>query len=216
MCLQDLESFNLTAKISSLQGRLRAKGYRVLLEFSDGAPEAEAEILNHFATMQVEGVVILAGLLARRSPAQRALDRLGIPIVPIDPREPSPRGTVWLDRGAALQAAARHLLQLGHRRFAALGIDPASYYGGVRTRALDEALSPPLAPARTSLRYFHEPDAARMDYAYGWRLAERLLAEAKRPTALIALSDTIAFGAMECLRRKHFRVPGDFSHRGLR
>jgi DNA-binding LacI/PurR family transcriptional regulator len=56
-----------------------------------------------------------------------------------------------------------------------------------------------------------EPEAELMDFDYGRRLAERLLAELHPPTALVALNDRIAFGAMELLKRRNFRIPQDFS-----
>ena len=182
-----------------------------MLEFSDGQLESETEILQHFIAMQVEGVVIFSGLLSQRSSSFRNLQQAGIPVVLIDPCAPSSRGTVWIDRAAAIAKVTKHLVQLGHRRFAALGIDPLSYYGTMRSQALEENLAPPHVPGGASLLNFFEPKAWQMDFEYGWRLAERVLAESKRPTALIALSDRVAFGAMEFLKRHKFRVPHDFS-----
>jgi DNA-binding LacI/PurR family transcriptional regulator len=164
--------------------------------------------------MQVEGVVIFSGLLSRRSPVLRTLEDAGIPVIMVDPHTPSFRETVWIDRAAAIRKVAQHLVQLGHRRFAALGIHPTSYYGTVRSQALQEYLAPPHAPADTQLLYLYEPEAQRMDFEYGRRLAERLLALPEPPAALISLSDRIAFGAMEYLKRNNFRIPEDFSITG--
>lgn len=211
ICLQELEGFNLAAKISALQARLRPAGFRGLLELSDGQPQVETEILHHFAAMQVEGVVIFSGTLSPKSPSFRALREAGIPVVFIDPRSPLYPGSVWVDRGAAIGQVTRHLLKLGHRHFAALGINPDSYYGAVRGRALQESLAPPHAPRETRLLSLFEPDAERMDFEYGQRLTELLLAGRKRPTALIALNDRIAFGVMETLKRRGHDIPRDFS-----
>jgi DNA-binding LacI/PurR family transcriptional regulator len=211
ICLQELENFNLASKISALHGGLRRKGYRVLLEFSDGHQEVEGEILRHFASMQVEGAVIFSGVLSPQSPSFLALREAEIPVVLIDPRTPSWPGAVWVDRTSAIRQVTRHLLDLGHRHFAALGINPADYYGTVRSRALQKYLSPPHAPRGTRLRSLFEPEAERMDFDYGRRLAEKLLEEPEPPPALVAINDRIAFGTMELLKQRKFRIPQDFS-----
>jgi DNA-binding LacI/PurR family transcriptional regulator len=211
ICLQELENFNLASKISALHGGLRREGFRALLEFSDGQPEVEAEILHHFISMQVEGAVIFSGMLSSQSPSFRALREAKIPVVLIDPRTAAFPGAVWVDRAAAIQQVTRHLLELGHRHFASLGINPEYYYGTVRSRALEECLKPPHAPRGTRLLSLFEPEAEQMDFDYGWRLAERLLEKPEPPTALVALNDRIAFGTMELLKRRNFRIPRDFS-----
>jgi len=211
ICLQELENFNLASKISTLHGKLRQAGFRALLEFSDGQPEVEAEILHHFISMQVEEIVIFSGMLSPQSASFRALREAKIPVVLIDPRESSLPGAVWVDRAAAIRQVTRHLLGLGHRRFASLGINPTYYYGTVRSRALQECLTPPHAPRGTRLLSLFEPEAEMMDFDYGRRLAELLLAEPEPPTALVALNDRIAFGAMELLKQRAFRIPKDFS-----
>jgi len=211
--IQDLENFNLVSKVSLLNERLRAHSLHGLLEFSDGQADLEEAILHRFIAAKVEGVVFFGGVLPRGHAAFKALAQTGIPFVPIDPYDSALPGAVLTDRAAAIRQAAGHLLTLGHRRFATLGIDPGTPYGTVRIGALQECLATQKATA-TCLSFFEE-EAPRMDFDYGRRLAERLLAETgasrERPTALIALNDRIAFGAMEGLKRRGCRIPSDFS-----
>ncbi len=209
--IQDLENFNLVSKVSLLNERLRAQHLHGLLEFSDGQADLEEAILHRFIAAKVEGVVFFGGVLPRHHAVFKALTQAGIPFAPIDPYDGTLPGAIVTDRAAAIRQAAEHLLALGHRRFATLGIDPATPYGAIRIGALRECL----AKEKATWLPFFEKEAPRMDFDYGRRLAERLLTEAgtarEGPTALIALNDRIAFGAMEGLKRRGRRIPHDFS-----
>lgn len=214
ICLQELEKLNLSSKISTLQYQLREVGFRSLLEFGDGGSAIEAEILQHFISMQVEAVAVFSGVLSRRDAAFRTLREANIPVVQIDPGSPSHPDTVWIDRGSAMEQTARHLLELGHRSFATLGINPQGYYGPIRSRSLAKCLNPPNAPAAVRVVHLFEPEALQLDFDSGQRLAERLLALKEIPTALVCLSDKVAIGAMEYLKGRGYRIPEDFSVTG--
>jgi DNA-binding LacI/PurR family transcriptional regulator len=207
ICIQELENFNLVSKVSTLNEKLRSHGLHGLLEFSDGVPDLEAAIVRRFIAMRVDGVVFFGSVLPRRHAAFTALREAGIPFVPIDPFDGSLPGAISVDRGSAMRQVATHLLGLGHRKFVSLGIDPSSPYGRIRMKALELALHSRHA---TLLPLFGSA-APRMDFEYGRRLAERLIAKTKPPCAIIAVNDRLAFGAMEFLKRKGFEVPSDFS-----
>ena len=209
ICVQELEDLNLVPKISSLHHRLRRRGLHGLLEFSGGEAGVEEEVLRRFASMRVEGVIAFASVLPRAAASRRLLERQGIPFVSVDPFVAGSGEGVSVDRASAIRQVTGHLLELGHRRFASFGIDPAYPYGRLRQKALRRVLRKEGA----SLTEFFEAAAPRMDFGYGWRLAERLLAAPGKaaPTAIIALNDRLAFGAIEFLKRHGRRVPEDIS-----
>jgi DNA-binding LacI/PurR family transcriptional regulator len=124
------------------------------------------------------------------------------------------------NRGGALQAA-EHLLALGHRRLAILGIGErpggasltpnevlASPYSTVRERAQGywQALEA-AGIARETVPYLetdNERDSVRAALA-------PLFDGAGRPTALLAMSDRVALYAMDWLGEQGIRVPEDVS-----
>jgi DNA-binding LacI/PurR family transcriptional regulator len=110
------------------------------------------------------------------------------------------------------RAATRHLVNLGHQRIAFLSIEeaPGSTLGGVppaqRLLGYRDALREAGIPRDSALelRVDNTTDA-------GADAVAGLLSLAEPPTALVAASDELAFGALATLRRSGLRVPDDFS-----
>ena len=138
-----------------------------------------------------------------------------------------PRGNapcVGIDDRAAARAAAEHLLELGHRRIAivALPLSPDGYEGpsdehrqasvryhctGERLagmRAAFEAAGIDWASVAIEERSPHGRDAGR-------RAAARLLDRDERPSALLAMSDELAIGALHAAEERGLAVPGELS-----
>jgi DNA-binding LacI/PurR family transcriptional regulator len=134
------------------------------------------------------------------------------------------------DRGGA-RAAAQHLVDLGHRRFGLV----LPYRDGAPTADRAEELSDPDRPTtRKRWRCFirHERllgwrdaiagagidwstvpvgSAAESNEDTGYRSAAMLLDRADRPTAIICLSDVLAFGVIRAAAERGIRIPQDLS-----
>lgn len=122
--------------------------------------------------------------------------------------------SVGIDNVAAAALAARHLLALGHRRFAilslhdaALAANPRPYLDG-RGRSygyLSALAEAGIAPAGVAVRQVTE-DAHDVPGAMA-----ALFADGPPPTAILAMSDFCAMAAIEWLRAHGRRVPEDVS-----
>jgi DNA-binding LacI/PurR family transcriptional regulator len=148
-------------------------------------------------------------------PSPAAADRLArarMPVVFVDVHVPAiadmPRVVGDDVAGGAL--AARHLLDLGHRDIGFVGDAPASPFGftssldrqeGVRHQLLREGLT--LNPEWTGLGAHGRYEARG--------LARRMLAGKRRPTAIVAASDTQALGVIAAAREAGMHVPDDLS-----
>lgn len=103
-------------------------------------------------------------------------------------------------------------MNLGHERVAFLGIQeaPGSTLGGVppteRLLGYRDALCEAGLPADPALELGVENTVDD-----GAAAMASLLTSAEPPTALVAASDELAFGALATLRDAGLRVPGDFS-----
>src|SRR4051794_41317331 len=131
---------------------------------------------------------------------------------------------VGIDDRAAAQAAAEHLLQLGHRSLAVISQpfgpsrrarhrDPAKL-GRPRYRVTRERLAGYQAAAnaatpRPAALDIYEVAVNRRDE--GHRAALELHRAARRPTAVLAMSDELAIGALAAARELDLRVPHDVS-----
>jgi LacI family transcriptional regulator len=157
---------------------------------------------------RVDGTILIDGRHA--SPLLSTLQRMEAPVIVI-PTRPSDAagGWVYADfRGGAVQIV-EHLLALGHRRIAHLT--------GRFT-----------LPERDRLRGYRQAlTAAGIDFDldlvvpaghlrhHGAAAMERLLARDRDFTAVFAVNDITALGAMETLRRHGLQVPNDISVAGF-
>jgi LacI family transcriptional regulator len=112
--------------------------------------------------------------------------------------------TVLPDEEGGGYAAARVLLDAGHRRIALLPGLPGAWATRARLRGIRRALlEADLDPDRIPLRHGNY----RADS--GYRLTRELLAD--RPTALLCGNDRMAFGAYLALGEAGLRIPDDVS-----
>ncbi|MGX5718102.1 LacI family DNA-binding transcriptional regulator [Arthrobacter sp. MAHUQ-56] len=120
--------------------------------------------------------------------------------------------SVRVEDRAGGRAATRHLLNLGHERIAFLGIGEAegSPLGGVppaeRLRGYRDALAEAGLPEEPALEA-----AVENTVESGAVAMSGFLSAAEPPTAVVAASDELAFGAIATLRAAGLSVPGDFS-----
>ena len=152
--------------------------------------------------------------------SSRAVDflhrrRLPLVYVDQDPADDIPSVNVD-DRGGA-RAAARHLLDLGHRRIGLLlsGVHgpygllaaPAAGEGHASRRRLLGWLDE-LTPAGAGLLTVSQDGTGLEQARWGARL---LLDRPDRPTAVLCFSDAVAFGALQAAADLGIDVPGELS-----
>jgi DNA-binding LacI/PurR family transcriptional regulator len=183
----------------------REAGYTVTLDFT--APdETVARALHLVHEQRVGGLVMsLGNLNSRRRSALRSLASEGVPIVLIQNwiAEPGVITVCATDRLGAEQAFA-HLLHLGHRRIAYLSARPSWP-----------------APKQRRDSIFNAARAAGIEVvewscpAYTVKAARETLASEfgreKQPTALMAVNDIVALGAIQQAQAMGVRVPHDLS-----
>ena len=206
--------------------------------FSEGVAEA-AEALGyelHFIsprggslaaavrTATVDGVVAIG--LSGDHPEVEQIRSAGLPMVLVDSEDLPEHGSVVVDDEGGAAAAARHLAALGHRAFLILAVErPASAAGRPPTRAPGrpgEAVAEGVSERR--LRGYRRaladagielPASAvvaeRASIEGGDAAFRRAWAGGLRPTAVLAMSDAMAIGAMRAARGLGLRVPADLS-----
>lgn len=152
------------------------------------------------------GVIAVHSHFTAQQHAQLAVS--GIPLVALDPmgepthETPSVGATNW--NGGVV--AARHLLELGHRRIAVISGPPRFLVARARLEACRTALETAGAPLDERL-----VRSGHFQFQDGLRLAEDLLAQPARPTAVLCGNDLQALGVYEAARRAGLRIPHDLS-----
>lgn len=214
ICVEDLLTPPAVRKLAALQKVLRARGFSSLIEVF--TPGTGREAVRHFLSMRVEAVVFI-GHFHREEIEARIVELIGhgTPHVVIDHFGLKNAHTVSLDRASAMDAMVNHLLDLGHRTFGLLGIAKApssrfdrmaGIHAALKARGLD------FDACTVSLDHLHERNN---DFDYGRNLAGSFLQLAHRPTALLALNDEIAIGALRGLQEAGVKVPRDISVTGF-
>ena len=124
------------------------------------------------------------------------------PLAPLDARIPS----VSAAHAAGAEQAVQHLVELGHRRIAAITGPPGWVASEERRRGYRGALAAAGLPFDAALEL-----AADFDFEPGTQAAAVLLDLDPRPTAIFAFSDMIAVGAMRAARARGIRIPEELS-----
>ena len=176
----------------------------------DQRPSTRGEATTWARNLAVNGRRAVIAVTDELGPEEiAALARLRLPLVVIDPMNVPSRDIVSVGstnfRGG--QAAARHLVELGHRRIAYLGGRASAECSLARLAGFRSALE----SAGVGLPEERVLSTEDFHYQDGLDGASRLLSLAERPTAVFAASDELARGAIEAARERGISVPDGLS-----
>jgi DNA-binding LacI/PurR family transcriptional regulator len=136
-----------------------------------------------------------------------------VPIVLVDSTALPEHGSVEIDDVGGARAAAEYVASLGHRDILVIGVEPpapgAPDPDGVTSRRLRGYRE---GFARVGVELSDERvlvGPASIDG--GIAILDRAWEDGLRPTAILAMSDAMAIGAMRALRDLRLDVPGDVS-----
>ncbi|MCS6840474.1 MAG: LacI family transcriptional regulator [Roseiflexus sp.] len=193
----------LAEVLSGLADAAASRGYFLLLATADADQDETELCLSLARTKRVDGLVLLDPLAD--DPRARALAAAGIPHVCAGP---PPAGidspAVVIDVRAAAVDAVQHLLSLGHRRIGLIQL-PSEL-------AVSEPMVEGYRQALTAAGLSFDPtlvvESGRAEED-GYQAMTELLAASRPPTAVLAGSDELAFGAMHALNDARLIVGRD-------
>lgn len=197
--------------LSSTVEAAEAAGYHILLFPSHKATDQSAIYHDLVRTGRVDGFIITS--TNYDDPRIRLLQSLGFPFVAFGRANPDwTFPYVDVDGRAGVRAATEHLLQQGHRMIALLAWPDGSRTGTARMNGYREALHKagiPLDPAWLK--------RGEGEVAVGYCLTAELLQlpQAVRPTAIVAVDDHLAIGAMQAVQAAGLRVGADVGVTGF-
>ncbi|ALP62270.1 MULTISPECIES: LacI family DNA-binding transcriptional regulator [Paraburkholderia] len=118
---------------------------------------------------------------------------------------------VGIDNYRAAGDAVRHLLARGHRRIALINSDDHYLYAQQRQQGYLDALR----DAGIAVDERWRQNVNSLDYEAGASAAALLMTQTDAPTAIFAVSDTLAIGVIAGLRSVGKRVPDDVAVAGF-
>lgn len=180
-------------------------GYKLLLTDGSSSEAPHQTAMDALYNRLADGVINLAHLdddsalhaALRDLPwvnCSEFVPESGLPYVSIDHRQ------------AAIDAV-QFLLNRGHRRIGLISADETFRWARLRHEGYELAMKRAQVPTEAELVRV----AASLDYEAGAQAVGGLLALQIPPTAIFAVSDTLAIGVIKALRRAGRRVPQDIA-----
>lgn len=188
--------------------RARESGYHLLCEPQDAqAPDLERSIAGLLATIRLDGV-ILTPPLCDMAVVLQAVEAAGVPYVRVSPfLHPGRSASVRMDERRAAYDMTRYLIDSGHRDIGFIighpehGGSHLRYEGFVRAMR-EQGIEPRADWVRQGYFSFDSGvEVARSLFAHG----------SKRPTAIFASNDAMAFGVMAHAQQMGIKVPDEVS-----
>lgn len=171
--------------------------------------EGERQAFQYFKKIGVQGVLCL---FTPKVPIPKGMDVVivgePLPGVEVD--------TVGLSNYAAAQIVAEHLLSLGHKDIAYISTPFTNVTDARRVRMEGIRDTMKKAGLADRLQIFvdeNEDDAIGSTYEFdcGVRLTEAVLDRNPRCTAIIAVNDMTAYGAIHLLNKRDIKIPEEMA-----
>lgn len=217
LIVTDIENPYFPQLVKAVEDAAIAEGYAILLCSADEDPDREASYLDVLVERRVDGIIVAASSLGANQGAWLAHPPL--PVVLVNTSAPAVElPSIASDNRAGGRLAARHLLELGHRRFGYLmppprNLDAPERLAGVRAELVAAGIE--VEDGGSSGGDARDAGLAVSDGAPtvigGEAAMTELLARTPQPTAIVAYNDLMAIGAMRAIRRCGLAVPGDIS-----
>lgn len=199
--------------VEAFQTRIAHTGYPLVVDYIDENDNEVRRAVQLCREKKPQGVLFLGGNQAH---FLADFDKISLPCVLVTNDASalpfSNLSSVTSDDALAARMAIDHLMSLGHRKIAVVGGDQSvSDTTRLRYQGCVEAFRSHGIPFHETLDY----QSARFSYADGYRAAKELLARNREFTALFAMSDVMAIGAIRALQEAGKRVPEDVSVMGF-
>lgn len=193
------------AVLDGIEDEARRMGYSVISANSHERFEDEAQAIDNFINMHVEGIVACLAQNTTDYSHFEQLSEMGIPLVFFGRTCMTDKfSSVMANGDEAAQQATQHLIDTGSRRIAFLG--GPNHLDMVRRRKHGylEALRENRLPIDRDLVV-----CDKIDYEVALHQAETLLKRPDRPDAILAFNDIITFAAFTAIKNCGLRIPDD-------
>lgn len=209
LLVYDLENSYMTELVRGVDAEVSALDYDLMLATTHQRRQKESAYVARLTRGLVDGLLIV---LPRSLDAYlKDLQTLHVPYVLIDYAASIPQHhAVTAANLQGMQAGVEHLISLGHRRIGFITGRLETDSAQMRLSGYQNALHQhgiPLDPALIEEGDFLEGS--------GYSSTRHLLELELPPTAIVASSDTSAFGVLRAINERGLRVPDDISVMGF-
>ncbi|MGL4338399.1 MAG: LacI family DNA-binding transcriptional regulator [Turicibacter sp.] len=182
--------------------------YEVLIANTNLSIEKEINYLKIFKSNYVDGIIFMATVLTAQH--KQLMKELQVPIVVVAQKvEDFP--SVSNNDYEASKEIVNFLINKGHNQIGFIGVSEQDVAVGVeRKRGYMDALKEHELPLQL--------DAIKIgDFSIqsGYNLAKEIMSSDRVPSAIFAVTDHLAIGAMQYLNEFHYKIPEDIAIVGI-
>ncbi len=193
------------AVLDGIEDEAHRAGYSVISANSHERFEDEAQAIDNFISLHVEGIIACLSQNTTDYQHYEEIADMGIPLVFFGRTCLTDRfSSVTANGDEAAQQATNHLIETGSRRIAFIG--GPNHLDMVRRRKHGylEALREKHLPIDRELVL-----CGKIDYQYALETTEELLKRENRPDAILAFNDIITFAAFTAIKNCGLHIPED-------
>ena len=201
--------------VQAIQQAAEERSFSTLIFTTYREAKKEEEVMNMALALGA------AGMIFTLTPQSlRKVEKLNgkIPVVVMGDKNSSPKiDTVELDNYSAGVLIARHMLSLGHRHIAFISA-MMNATNAIRLRRLQGVKDVYAENPGCSVQVFtrdytphEELNSIDLEQRIGYELAAECLKKKSRISGFVAVNDFIAYGVLDAIADKGFRVPEDYS-----
>ncbi|MCM3567036.1 LacI family DNA-binding transcriptional regulator [Neobacillus mesonae] len=195
--------------VNGIDEVLAEKGYQILLTNTNLIPEKEIEFLRLLKSRHVDGVILSATNINEQLVDE--IYRLKIPFVMVGQRI-SGLPNVVFDDYQATRDIVNLLIKKGHKKIAFIGVDEKDHaVGYLRKLGFIESMKESHLPIEKSWI-----QKGIFDMKSGYNCMKLILDSSQnKPTAVVAVTDRLAIGAMQYIKEIGLSIPGDIAIAGM-
>ncbi len=203
LVLTDITNPILTQAAQAIELALSERGYSTLFATSNNDADEEIRVLEMFRSRQVDGMLIYPRSHRKLEHIRRLRDAR-YPIVLLVGDPDAGIDAVGIDERAGGYKATRHLIDLGHTRIGI--IDGSNATGNSEKR---DGYFAALQEAGFDFDQTLLADPKGFSVNAGYQAMDALIGAGGAPTAVFAVTDSLAIGALGWALSHGMKVPGD-------
>ncbi|WP_010677301.1 LacI family DNA-binding transcriptional regulator [Bacillus timonensis] len=195
--------------VSGIGEELAKHGYQILLTNTNLDPKKEIEYLKLLKSKQVDGIILLA--TNRGEELLNEIKKLRIPFVATG-QEMEGIPSVINKNFQAAKDITNLLIEKGHTKIGFIGVDEADYEVGYKRKAGY------LAALENSQLPVVDEWIQKGDFSIdsGYKMTKKIFETSlEKPTAIVAVTDRLAIGAMEYLKEQYIEIPKEVALTGM-
>ncbi|PAV31236.1 LacI family transcriptional regulator [Virgibacillus profundi] len=194
-----------TKIINGIEDRAIEQGYNILLCETDSNPKRETIYFNLLKNRLADGIILMDPTVNQESLLELASSHPIVQCSEFDENEII--SYVSIDNELAAYHAVRHLIKLGQEKIAFINFNENFLYARERRRGYERALKEFGLEIESNWIY----NTTQLGFENGQQAMRKLLNQNNRPTAVFAVSDVLAIGALKEIQSSGLKVPEDIA-----